>query len=92
MLFLDRLLGHFIQQEIGDIVGQGTADQKLHRKIVNTFGVRLIVRLLRAHPALGKNIAHGTGQGLKLFPWAGGFQVDDIIKQEMPFVESIVGS
>ena len=55
------------------------------------LGFALIVRLLRAHPSLGKNIAHGTGQGLKLFPWAGGFQVDDIIKDEMPFIESIVG-
>jgi hypothetical protein len=27
-----------------------------------------------------------------LFPWAGGFQVDDVVKQEMPFIEGFVAA
>src|SRR5262245_32016935 len=92
VLLLDSLLRDGIEEKIRRIVGQRTADEKLHRKIVNALRVFALVGGLGVNPALGENIAHGAGDRLKALPWAGGHQFDDVVENEMPFIECVIRS
>ena len=44
------------------------------------------------HPALRQDIAHGASDSLKALAWAGGHQFDDVVENEMPFIERVIGS
>ena len=47
----------------GEVVGERTADEILHREIINTFGIlALIIRFFRGHPALREHIADGQAR------------------------------
>ena len=87
---LDRFLRDRIEEKVGNVVGERAANQKLHREIIDTLGVSALVRLLGMHPALRENIAHGAGEGLKTLARAGIHQFNDIVEDEMAFIECIV--
>ena len=90
VLLLDGLLHEGIEQQVGDIVGQRAADEKLHREIVDTLGVVAFVRLLRLHPALRQDIPHGVSHRLKTLACASSGQLDDVVEDEMAFIERVV--
>src|SRR5205809_6609360 len=74
------------EQEVRDVVGQGAADQELHREIVDSFGILTLVGFLREHPALGEDVAHRASQSLKPLPRACGRQIHNVIEEEVAFV------
>ena len=59
--FLNRMLYKRIKQEVGNVVGQRTPDEKLHGKVVNAFGILTFIRRLGQDPALREDVAHGMG-------------------------------
>ena len=76
-----RLLHKGVEQQVRDIVGQGAANEKLHRQVVNTLWILLPVGVLRMHPALREDIAHGAGDRLKTLARAGILQIDDMCRR-----------
>ena len=58
---VDERLGH----EVGDVVGQRTADQEFHREVVDALDIRAVVAPHRVHPALDQAIARGVGRRMK---------------------------
>src|SRR5215475_15047667 len=79
------LLGGFfrnrIEKEIGDVINQRAADEKLHREIVDALGVLALVGFLREYPTLRQDIAHGAGKSLRTLPRPSGHQLDDVVKE-----------
>ena len=92
VLLLDSLLCDGIEEKVGDVVSQRATDEKLHREIIDALGVRALVGLLGLHPSLRQDIAHGAGNSLKALPWAGGYQFDDVVENEMPFIKRVIRS
>ena len=90
VLLLDGLLRERIEQEVGDVVGQRAADEELHREVVDALGVLALVRVLRVDPSLRKDVPHGAGEGLETLARAGSRQVDDVVEDQVPFVERVV--
>ena len=56
--FLDRFLYYGIKQQVRNVVGQRTSEEKFHRKVVNAFGILLLIGLLGLDPALRQDVAH----------------------------------
>jgi hypothetical protein len=79
------------KQEIPEVVGQRAPDQELHREIIDAFGIRLLVRLLRAQPALREDVPHGAGGGLVALAWTYRRGIDDAVEHEMTLVEGVAG-
>src|SRR5262249_20546309 len=89
LLVGDDLFRERIEQQIHDVVGERTADQELHREVVDALRVVALVGLLRAHPALGQDVAHGAREGLEALSWSCSGGIDDGVEYEMAFVEPI---
>jgi hypothetical protein len=89
-LLLDGLPGEGVEQEVRDVVGQGAAQEELHREIVHALGIAALVGVLRAQPSLGEDVPHGAGEGLEAVPRAGGGQIDDVVEVQVPLVECVV--
>ena len=79
-----------IQQQVGDIVGQRAADEKLHREVIDALGVLALVGVLGEHPPLRKDVPDGAGEGLKTIARVGAGHVDDVVKQQMPLIQAAV--
>ena len=92
VLLLGSSLHEGIEQQIGHVVGQRAPDQKLHRQIVDALRVLAVVGALGPHPALRQDIPDRAGGRLKLFARAGSARIDDVVEQQMPLVEGVVGS
>src|SRR5215471_8615095 len=43
LLLVDEIIEERLKQEVGQIVGEGTAYEKLHGEVVNALGVSLVV-------------------------------------------------
>ena len=54
---LEILSHELLNTQVDDVVGKRPADQKLHRQVVDPFGVFPVVSLLRQQPALRKQVA-----------------------------------
>ena len=80
-----------IEQQVGHVVGQRPADEELHREVVDALGVRAIVGVLRPHPPLREDVAHGAREGLEALARAGRRRIDDVVEEEMAVVEPVVG-
>ena len=84
-----ELLRLGVNQEIGDVVGQGATEQKFHREVINALGVALPVSLLGFQPALRKHVAHGTRDGFELVA-VGSFRFrDDLVERDMTLIQGI---
>ena len=92
LFFSTTCFGQRIEQEVGDVVGQRAADEKLHREVVDALGVLALVGLLREHPALREDIPHGAGGASKRSPAVPPRRVDDVVEQQMAFVERVGGA
>jgi len=79
-----------IEKEIGDVVGQRTADEKLHREVVDSLWVQALVGALGRHPALGKDVPHCPGKCFKAIAGVGAGPVDDVVEQEVAFIQAVV--
>jgi hypothetical protein len=53
---LDRVLNQRVEQKIGDIVGQRSTDEKLHREVVKAFRVVLFVGFVGEYPSLREDV------------------------------------
>src|SRR5262249_33283159 len=91
-LLLDGLLRGRIEEEVRDVVGQGAADEELHREIVDALGVLALVGILRKYPALREDVPHRVGECLETFMGAGSGRLDDVVEKQVPLVEGVVRS
>src|SRR3989475_5579221 len=89
VLLRDDLFREWIEQEIHDVVGERTADQELHREVVDALRVLALVGSFRAYPSLGQDVTYGAREGLEAFAWSGSGGIDDAVEDEMAFVEPI---
>lgn len=78
-------------RKVGNVVRQRSAEEKLHREIVEVLAILALIGLFRKQPSLRGNIAHGAGRGLETLPSADGRQLPDVIEEKMPFVQSASG-
>ena len=90
--FLDRMLYNRIKQEVGNIVGQRTPDEKFHGEVINALGIRSIISLLSLHPALREDVSYRTGERFKAFTRTRHFRVDHSVKKQMAFVKRVFRS
>src|SRR6266481_4725811 len=90
MFLFDSFLGKGIEQEIGHIVSQRAANEKLHREIVDTLGVLAGVNVLSLYPSLRQDIPHGTCDSLKTLTRAGSLQIDDIVEHKVAFIQRVL--
>ena len=77
-----------IEQQIRHIVGQRAADEKLHREVVDALWVLALVRVLCQYPPLGKDVPHRAGEGLKTIARVGACRIDDVVKEQVAFVQA----
>ncbi len=92
MLALSTLpLNKRIEQKVADIIGQRTADEKLHGKVVNTLGILLLVSCLCQHLALREEVAYRTGERLKALERTRHLRIDHSVEKQMPFVKCVFG-
>ena len=89
VLLLNGLLAQRIEQKIGHIVGQRSADEELHREVVEAFRVLALVGLLRQYPSLRENIPHRAGNRLKAIARRRRRHIDHLVKEEMTFIQRI---
>ena len=78
-----------LDQHVRDIVGERSADQEFHRQIVDPLGVFAPVDPFGEGPALGKQIAHGSGDGLEALARVRVRGIRDVVKNQVTFVERI---
>jgi hypothetical protein len=90
VLLPDDLPGQWREQEVRGVVGEGAAEQKLHREVVHTLRVLSLIRFLGVNPSLREDVSHRAGEGLEPLPCIGGRQPDDVVEDEMAFVEPVV--
>src|SRR5262249_3641893 len=88
-VLLHGLIDHWIEQEVSDVVGQRSADQELHRQVVDPFRVFLFIDLLGMEPSIGENVSNGAGESLKAFAGTGGRQAHGVVEGEMAFIEGV---
>ena len=86
---LTQLASRGIEQEIRHVVGQRAADEKLHREVIDALGVLAAYGFLRLHPALRQDVAHRASEGLETLARVGGRRFDDVVEDEVPFVEGV---
>src|SRR5262245_37257524 len=65
LLMLSGLLDGGIEKEVHHVVGQRTADEKLHRKVVNTLRILALVGVLGLHPALREDVPYRSSERLE---------------------------
>src|SRR5580704_14525974 len=86
----DSSIDEWIEQQIGDVVAQGAADQKLHRQVIDTLWVLSVVGFRRPDPALRQDISDGERRRGILLPRAGGGGRYNIVKQQVTLIESVM--
>jgi hypothetical protein len=86
---LGRLSRQVIEKEVGDVVGERATDEEFHREVVDALRDLALVGLLRAHPSLGENVAHGAGHGLEALSSADRRIFHDVVEDEVSLVERI---
>ena len=84
------LLHKGIEQKIGDIVGERSPDQKLHRQIIDPLRVLPVIGAVGQNPALRQHIAHRTRGCLEALARSGGFRSDDVVEKQVPLVQGVV--
>jgi hypothetical protein len=87
-----RLLDHRIEQQVVDVVGQRPADQELHRQVVDPLRVLPLVGLLGVEPAMGEQVAHRPGEGLEPLAIARRGQSHDVVEDQVPLIERVMGA
>src|SRR5580692_315061 len=78
-----------IQQQVGDVVGQRTSDEKLHGKVIDAFGIPSLISVLGQHPTLSENVSHGMGERFKALSRTRYFGIDRSVKNQMPLIKSV---
>src|SRR5262249_40412868 len=92
VLLLDGFLRNRIEEKVGYIVSQRTADEKLHREVIDSLRVSVLVGFLRLYPTLRQDIAHGPSDSFKALSGTSRHQFYDIVEDEMPFIEAVMRS
>ena len=82
-------LDYGIEHEIHDVVAERAADEKLDRDIVDPLRILARIGLIRAQPALRKNVSHRAGGGFVAFSRIGGLGLDDIVELQVPLIERV---
>ena len=77
------------EKEVADVIAERTADQKLHREIIDTLRIDVFVRTLGLNPTLRKDVPDRMRKGFELYSCIRRFRFGDIVKSEMSFIERI---
>ena len=86
---LDDVAHQRTEQEVRDVVGERASDQKLHRKVIDALGIRALVGLFCAHPALRQDVADRASKGLVALARAGGRRIGHVVEEQVPLVEGV---
>src|SRR5262249_23691842 len=89
---LQILPNKFFNPEVDNVIDQRSADEKLHRQIVDLLGILLIVRLLRQQPALGEQVAQRASDCFEPLALISILLRNNVIEYEVPVVFVEVGS
>src|SRR5262249_41951887 len=65
VLLLDRMPHEWIEPQVGHIVGERTANQELHREVVNALRILTRIPLLCRDPASRQDVTHRPGHRFK---------------------------
>jgi len=90
LLFFDGFFGDVIKKKVRDIVSQRTTDEKFHRKVLNALRIPAFVGLLGLNPSFRKDIAQRAGDGFKTLAIADRRCFQNVVKDEVAFIERIV--
>src|SRR5579864_6009333 len=91
-LVLNELVCERGEQKIHNVVCERATDEKFHRKVVESFGVLLFIRLLCQQPALRQNVAHGPGKRLEPVARGRSRDIDATVEEEVPFIQRFIPS
>ena len=93
MLFLlNRLLRDRIKQQIGNVVRQRAANEKLHREVVDSLRIFTFVRVFSMYPSLRKDVTNRVGKRFKPRPSVGCAEIHDVVKNKVAFIQGVIGS
>src|SRR5580658_10405834 len=87
VLLLNSLLHDGIEPKVHYIIGQRTANEELHRKIVDSLGIGAVVDFVGINPTLRENIPDRMSHSLKTLSLSDIRNIDDVVEQQMPFIE-----
>jgi len=80
------------QERVGDIVGERPAEQEFHREVIGPLGILLRIGILRLKPSLRNDVADRPGGRLVLVAQRGVPRIDDMVEDQVPLVECVLGS
>ncbi len=86
----DSLLDERIEQQVGHVIGQRSSDEKLHREIIDPFGILARVGFVGLNPALREHIAHRAGKGLEALARPGFSGSRHVIEEQMTIVKRVL--
>ena len=89
VMSMDHVVYGRVEEKVGNVVGQRSAEEKLHREIVDALAILTLIGLLRTQPSLREHVAHGTRCGLETLASTDGRQFPDVIEEEVAFVQRI---
>src|SRR5215469_2336568 len=67
-LVLNRLLYDGIEQKVGHVVDQRTANQEFHGKVIDALRILLLIGSLGLHPTMRQDVTHRVRERLETFP------------------------
>ena len=78
-----------IEQQVGDVVGERPADQKLHRQIIDPLRIGPPVGAFGQDPTLGQHIPDRAGDRLEALPRPGRVRSDDVVEEQVALIQSV---
>src|SRR5208337_1357170 len=86
-VLVESRLDHGIEHEVHDVVAERAANEKLDRDIVDPLRVLAGIGLVRAQPAVRKDVSYRAGGGFEAFSRVGRLRLDHIVKFQVPLVQ-----
>ena len=81
-----------IEHQVGDVIRQRAAHQKLKRQVIDALGVSLPVCLLGLEPTLREDIPHGPRNGFEAVSRRDVGRADNLIESQMPLVKGVAAA
>ena len=91
-VLVESLRDDGVEHQIHDVVGERPADEEFDREIINPLRILARVSLVRAQPAVRKDVSHRPGGGFKPVPSVGRLGLHDIVELEMALIERVAPS
>ncbi len=83
-------LDEFLDLEVRDRARRRSADQELHRQVVDLLGVLVVIRPLGEDPALREHVPHRTGHGLEPVAIACSLERNDVVEDQVTVIVVVI--